>query len=211
MRYLLTGITTFCLAASTTVALRIHQGMNTWPHEQRAKVDRDHPVSGARASAPPVTSPLPPASSATTTPPTRELDNPRDPVSAEPLDNLTTAPITRVTHGLRIRFANERSAARFMQEPIAFFAALDLELLPDGTVRHARDADALDPPIIPVTCPLMGGTIDRTAKVYLLHRGYRIYFCCWSGCWEDFLANPSAYYAAYGLREQAGSLTELPR
>ena len=55
-------------------------------------------------------------------------------------------------------------------------------------------------------CPIMGGEIDPEGDVFILHRGFKVYFCCWSGCADEFLEDPSKHYAHYGLEEKDGKL-----
>ncbi len=41
-----------------------------------------------------------------------------------------------------------------------------------------------------VTCPVMGGTVDKT--LYADHNGKRVYFCC-TGCIAPFNKEPEKY------------------
>ena len=42
---------------------------------------------------------------------------------------------------------------------------------------------------IQTRCPMMGGKVNK--DLYADHSGKRVYFCCTSGCEEDFLKNPA--------------------
>ena len=55
-------------------------------------------------------------------------------------------------------------------------------------------------------CAIMGGDIDPDGDVFILHRGFKVYFCCWSGCADEFMQDPSKHYAHYGLEEKDGKL-----
>ncbi|MBZ0135445.1 MAG: hypothetical protein K8I27_03600 [Planctomycetes bacterium] len=111
-----------------------------------------------------------------------------------------------VYHGFKVHFADEKSIKKFKRRPIQYLTPLELEKTTDGEVKKVDPADFKDPPVIPDTCPMMGGDIFADDGVYILHRGYKIYFCCWNGCADDFIADPSKHYAVYGLEEKDGKL-----
>ena len=59
-------------------------------------------------------------------------------------------------------------------------------------------------------CPFMPESeVDPHCSVYLLHRGWKFYFCCWSGCGDQFLRDPSAWYDYYGLADKDGKLVRV--
>lgn len=134
-----------------------------------------------------------------------DLANKEDPVSGDTIEANVDQSV--VYHGFKVHFAEEKSIKKFKRRPIEFFVALKLELTKDGEVKQVDPADFKDTPVIPETCPLMGGDITTDDGVYIFHRGYKIYFCCWNGCWKDFLAEPAKYYGDYGLVEKDGKLT----
>lgn len=111
-----------------------------------------------------------------------------------------------VYHGFLIHFADEDAVARFKRQPIRYLQRLELEKTPKGEVIKVDASTFKDPPRMPQECPMMGGDITPEDEVYILHRGWRIYFCCWAGCADDFLEDPAAHYAVYGLEEKDGEL-----
>ena len=132
-----------------------------------------------------------------------DLKNKNDPVSGK---EVGESEHNVVYHGFKVHFAEEKSITKFKRRPIQYLASLELEKTTDGKVKKVDPADFKDPPIIPDTCPMMGGDIFADDGVYIFHRGYKIYFCCWNGCADDFLAAPSKHYAVYGLEEKDGKL-----
>lgn len=136
-----------------------------------------------------------------------DLKNAKDPVSGAEI--AEDGKIEAVYKGYRVRFADEKSLKKFKRRPVEFFVPLELELTADGEVKQVKAADFKDPPIIPAKCPMMGGDIVAEDGCYMFHRGWRIYFCCWNGCWSDFLKEPTKYYAEYGLQEKDGKLVPL--
>jgi YHS domain-containing protein len=133
-----------------------------------------------------------------------DLANKTDPVSGVEIPEGAQHYV--VHHGFKVHFADEKSIKKFKRRPIQYFVPLELEKTTDGKVKKVNAEDFKDPPIIPATCPFMGGDISKDDGVYIFHRGYRIYFCCWNGCWEDFLKEPSEYYGEYGLVDKDGKL-----
>lgn len=132
-----------------------------------------------------------------------DLENEKDPVSDKEVGDGEHHVIY---HGFKVHFADEKSIKKFKRRPIQFLTSLELEKTTDGDVKKVDPTDFKDPPVIPDTCPMMGGDVFAEDGVYILHRGYRIYFCCWNGCADDFLAESSKHYAAYGLEEKDGKL-----
>jgi YHS domain-containing protein len=132
-----------------------------------------------------------------------DLKNETDPVSG---DEVGDSEHHVVYHGFKVHFSEEKSIRKFKRRPIQFLATLELERTKDGEVNKVDPDDFKDPPIIPDTCPMMGGDIWVEDGVYIFHRGYKIYFCCWNGCADDFLAAPEKHYAVYGLEEKDGEL-----
>jgi YHS domain-containing protein len=138
----------------------------------------------------------------------QDLKNAKDPVSGNDVGADHDAHAHLVYHGFQIHFEDERTAARFKRRPVQFMQKLELELTSDGKVLKVDASKYQDPPSIPEECPMMGGDITKEDEVYILHRGWRIYFCCWSGCATDFLKEPGKHYAAYGLVEKDGKLVK---
>ena len=134
-------------------------------------------------------------------------DNSIDPVSGE---SITASHSYQLEyHGFTINFSSEQNRARFERRPIEFLHVLSLEKSSSGEVTLVDAASYADPPTMPAACPLMGGKIYPEDEVYILHRGWRIYFCCWSGCATNFLADPAKHYHHYGLVERKGQLVAL--
>jgi YHS domain-containing protein len=135
-----------------------------------------------------------------------DLANGKDPVTGGKVGDDHDNQAHVVYNGFRIHFADGNSIKKFKRRPIQYLVALELEKTTDGKVKKVNPDDFKDPPVIPATCPMMGGDIFADDGVYIFHRGYKIYFCCWSGCADDFLKEPSKHYAEYGLQEQDGKL-----
>ncbi len=133
-----------------------------------------------------------------------DLKNAKDPVSSKEIAQGVDHHV--VYHGFKIRFEGESTLKRFKRRPVQYFVPLGLELTAEREVKKVNPEDFKDPPVIPATCPFMGGDIIKEDGVYMFHRGYRIYFCCWNGCWEDFLKDPARHYGEYGLQEKDGKL-----
>ncbi|MCA8916697.1 MAG: hypothetical protein KDB90_14990 [Planctomycetes bacterium] len=133
-----------------------------------------------------------------------DLKNETDPVSGDKIGE--DAKHSVVYHGFKVHFSEDKSIAKFKRRPIQYCAALGLERTTEGEIKKVDPDEFKDPPTIAATCPIMGGDIVKEDGTYILHRGYRIYFCCWNGCWEKFLKEPSKYYGEYGLEEKDGKL-----
>jgi YHS domain-containing protein len=133
-----------------------------------------------------------------------DLKNAKDPVTGKEIAERADHHV--VYRGFKIRFEGESTLKRFKRRPVQYFVPLGLELTAKREVKKVNPEDFKDPPVIPATCPFMGGDIIKEDGVYMFHRGYRIYFCCWNGCWEDFLKDPAKHYGEYGLNEQDGKL-----
>lgn len=134
-----------------------------------------------------------------------DLKNARDPVGDEEIRGGDE--FSWVYKGFRVRFATERNRLKFQRNPVRFLQKLGLEM--QGEALAQVDAAAYRD-ARPAVCPLMGNAIPGDSDVFILHRGWRIYFCCWEGCWEQFLAEPARYYDAYGLLEKDGQLVAKP-
>jgi hypothetical protein len=134
------------------------------------------------------------------------LNNTLDPITGRVIGS---DPILLDYYGFQIRFADERSVAEFRNNEFRFLCRLSLEYLGPSSVKFVNAASF---PIRRVeTCFSMGGEIDYSDDVFLLHRGYKFYFCCWPphGCGQDFLDNPGEAYGHYGLRDEGGTLVEI--
>lgn len=134
-----------------------------------------------------------------------DLKNAKDPVNGKDItdDNRLTV----VYDGFKVHLDSARSVKKFKRRPVEYLVPLELEMDADGTVKQVKPSDFIAPPIIPEACPMMGSDIDPEGEVFIFHRGYKIYFCCWSGCAGDFLAKPE--YAVYGLKDQDGKLVPI--
>lgn len=133
-----------------------------------------------------------------------DLANKKDPVSGDEIPEGAAHHV--VYHGFKVHFADEKSIKKFKRRPIQYLVPLELEKTTDGKVKKVNPDDFKDPPVIPATCPMMGGDVFADDGVYIFHRGYKIYFCCWNGCADDFLKEASKHYAVYGLQEKDGKL-----
>lgn len=130
-----------------------------------------------------------------------DLGNATDPVTSAKLDDKKTV----VEHkGWKIGFADEASSKKFLKNPTRYSAKLSLEIGADGKWTKV-DASKYEKATAE-SCPIMGGDIDPEGDVFILHRGFKVYFCCWSGCPDEFLENPAKHYAHYGLVEKDGKL-----
>ncbi len=135
-----------------------------------------------------------------------DLKNKKDPVNKKEVGESTEHV---VYHGFKVHFAEAKSIKKFKRRPIQYLVALSLEKTKDGEVKKVDPADFKDSPTIPDVCPMMGGDIFPDEDVYIFHRGYKIYFCCWNGCADKFLKDPSKHYATYGLKEKDGKLVAI--
>jgi YHS domain-containing protein len=131
-----------------------------------------------------------------------DLGNENDPVTGEKLDETK---VTLEHKSWRIGFAKDESKKKFEKNPVRYYAKLSLEPGKDKLTKV--DASKYEKATAE-KCAIMGGDIDPDGEVYILHRGFKIYFCCWSGCADEFLKDPSKYYAHYGLEEKDGKLVK---
>lgn len=132
-----------------------------------------------------------------------ELENDLDPVSLNPVDKVVLS-----YKGFVIRFENDRTRERFRRKPIKYLNQLSLEPQVNGTVVQVNAATYQD--AVTELCPFMPESeVDPHGTVYLLHRGWRFYFCCWTGCGDQFMQNPALWYDYYGLKDRAGSLVRV--
>lgn len=129
------------------------------------------------------------------------LGNGSDPVNGAKLEGT---PLLLEHKQWRIGFASEETRKRFEKNPMRYYAKLSLEPTADGRLLKV-DGQAYEKALA-ADCPIMGGEIDPEGEVFILHRGFKIYFCCWSGCADEFLANAAKHYAHYGLIEREGKL-----
>lgn len=131
----------------------------------------------------------------------KELENANDPVSGKAAGDKPTV----LEHkGWKIRFETEANRDKFLKKPIRYYATLSLEPTGDGKLLKVDPAGYEK--AAPATCGIMGGDIDPDGDVFVLHRGFKVYFCCWSGCGDEFVANAAKYYDHYGLVEKDGKL-----
>ena len=131
--------------------------------------------------------------------PAKELENATDPVSGKAVGDKPTA---HEHKGWKIRFEGDANRDKFLKKPIRYYAKLSLEPTKDGKLLKV-DASKYEK-AAPATCGIMGGDIDADGDVFILHRGFKVFFCCWSGCADEFLADPAKYYDHYGLAEKDG-------
>ncbi|MCC7509161.1 MAG: hypothetical protein IT464_07275 [Planctomycetes bacterium] len=131
----------------------------------------------------------------------QELENVSDPVSGKAVGENPTV----LEHkGWKIRFENGANRDKFLKKPIRYYAKLSLEPTKEGKLLKV-DASKYEK-AAPATCGIMGGDIDADGDVFILHRGFKVFFCCWSGCGDEFIADPAKYYDHYGLVEKDGKL-----
>jgi len=130
-----------------------------------------------------------------------ELGNDTDPVSGV---KLGSAPAMLVHKSWRIGFESEANGRKFDKNPMRYYARLSLEPTTDGRLLKV-DGSSFEKALAS-ECPIMGGEIDPDGEVFIFHRGFKIYFCCWSGCPDEFLADAKKHYAHYGLVERDGKL-----
>ncbi|HRJ79280.1 MAG TPA: hypothetical protein PLF37_12290 [Planctomycetota bacterium] len=129
------------------------------------------------------------------------LGNESDPVSGAKLEGT---PVLLEHKHWQIGFASEDTRKRFEKNPMRYYAKLSLEPTTDGRLLQV-DGSRYERALA-ADCPIMGGEIDPEGEVFILHRGFKIHFCCWSGCADEFLANAAKHYAHYGLIERDGKL-----
>lgn len=132
-----------------------------------------------------------------------DLKNTLDPVTRKPI--AEPGKVTADYKGYRVHFESEATRARFTRKSLKYLNALSLEPQTDGSVKLVDATNWIDR--VTETCPLMEGSeVDPHGTVYLLHRGYKIFFCCWTGCGDGFMQDPARYYDWYGLVEKDGRL-----
>ena len=129
------------------------------------------------------------------------LGNESDPVSGAKLDGT---PVLVEHKKWRIGFASEETRKKFEKNPMRYYAKLSFEPTADG--RLLKVDGAKYEKALAAACPIMGGEIDPEGEVFILHRGFKFYFCCWSGCPDEFLVDARKHYAHYGLIERNGKL-----
>lgn len=210
MKYAIAFVLSFVVAAGAGALWRARTPLEAPLPETRptpaapapAPAPSAAPAHNHQAAPPPANVPqpvLPPLTQAT------ELKNTTDPVGGEPI--RAGDDFSWVYKGFRVRFATERNRLKFQRNPVRYLQKLGLEM--QGEALAQVDADSYRD-ARPAVCPLMGNEIPADSDVFILHRGWRIYFCCWEDCWEQFLAEPARYYDAYGLQEQGGQLVAKP-
>lgn len=133
-----------------------------------------------------------------------DLKNAKDPVDKG--DVKEQGKFTTVYYGFKVHFNSEENQKAFKLKPHVYVQRLSLELI-DGD-GHVKKVDATKyESAAPENCPICEMEIDAEGDVFILHRGFRIYFGCW-GCWKKFLAEPTKYYDAWGLQEKDGKLVK---
>lgn len=136
----------------------------------------------------------------------QDLKNEKDPVSLKPV--APDAAVTVDYKGFRVHFESQATRDKFNRKPLKYLNMLSLEPAVDGSVSLVDAATYQDR--VTDTCPVMvDSEVDPHGTVYLLHRGYKFFFCCWTGCGDAFMQDPAKYYAWYGLVEKDGKL--IPR
>lgn len=132
-----------------------------------------------------------------------DLKNAKDPVTLKPI--AEPGKFTVDYKGYRVHFATDATRAKFNRKSLKYLNSLSLEPQVDGSVRLVDASNWVD--CVTETCPLMEGSeVDPHGTVYLLHRGFKIFFCCWTGCGDGFMQDPARYYDWYGLVEKDGKL-----
>ncbi|MBX3473042.1 MAG: hypothetical protein KF754_01510 [Planctomycetes bacterium] len=132
-----------------------------------------------------------------------DLKNELDPVTRKPVTE--PGKVTVLYKGYRVHFASEATRERFNKKSLKYLNTLSLEPQVDGSVKLVDASNWVD--CVTETCPLMEGSeVDPHGTVYLLHRGFKIFFCCWTGCGDGFMQEPAKYYDWYGLVEKDGRL-----
>lgn len=134
-----------------------------------------------------------------------DLRNAHDPVSGAAIGDDHSAHAHAVFHGFQIHFESDDTSRRFTRRPDRFMQKLELERTLNGEIIKVNTAEYRTPKL-PVECPFCGMEIKPEDDIYILHRGFKIYFGCWGGCDQEFLEDPKSHYAAYGLEERDGKL-----
>ncbi|MHC4839562.1 MAG: hypothetical protein ACYTDT_01195 [Planctomycetota bacterium] len=215
MKYVLMFVTAFTLSAGIVAFARVSLGEPPRPDETAKEKPRDakpepkkdaHEGHGKKESKPEETPEKKPEKKDIWADDVKvDLKNVTDPVSGDEIDDKSKRHV--VFHGFKIFFNDAKTIKKFKRRPVQYLVPLELEMAKDRTVKQVKATDFTDPPVIPETCPMMGGDIFADEGVYMFHRGYKIYFCCWNGCATDFLDKPD--YAAYGLKEADGKLVSI--
>jgi YHS domain-containing protein len=131
-----------------------------------------------------------------------DLKNAKDPVSLAPVGAVTLD-----YKGYTVHFESDATRAKFERKPIKFLNMLSLEPHVDGSVTLVDASSYQD--AVTDFCPFMPESeVDPHGSVYLLHRGWKFFFCCWTGCGDKFMQNPAAAYDWYGLVERDGKLVK---
>lgn len=131
-----------------------------------------------------------------------DLKNAKDPVSLLPVGTVTAE-----YKGYLVHFESDATKTKFERKPIKFLNMLSLEPHPDGSVTLVEASNYQD--AVTEFCPFMPESeVDPHGTVYLLHRGWKIFFCCWTGCGDYFMQDPPAAYGYYGLVERDGKLVK---
>ena len=205
MRYALAFLAAFALLAGVAAFLRVRGGApaaeNT-PHVSEPEPPHSEPNDGKtgheHADDKPESEPATPVPEGVT-----DLKNGRDPVTGAAISDA--AAFTETWKGFLVHFADAASRDRHRQDPIRYSAKLDLAMEGPDDVKQV-DPSTFRMSVLPDECPFCGQELDPEGDVYILHRGFKIYFGCWMGCPTEFLKNPGEYYEDYGLAEHDGKL-----
>lgn len=129
-----------------------------------------------------------------------DLKNDKDPVTLKPV-----ADITFEYKGYLVHVESDATRDKFENKPIKYLNMLSLEPRADGSVLLVDASSYQD--AVTDFCPVMTESeVDPHGSVYLLHRGWKVFFCCWSSCGDEFLRDPAKFYDWYGLVERDGKL-----
>ncbi len=207
MKYALAFLAAFVVVATAVAVIRLNVSNSHADHGNRATETDGADAHAGHKTDPPSGPGKPrqaghPLDGAVRT----DLKNKTDPVNGVTIGDDHDKHFHTVFHGFLIHFATDDTLARFKRRPTQFMQKLGLEQTSKGDVLKVDASSYRNPPVIPDVCPMMGGDVDPDGDVYILHRGWRIYFCCWMGCATDFLADPTPHYAVYGLTERDGKL-----
>lgn len=208
MKYLLSFIAAFAVMAGTTALVRVHsQGAgpeakgNAPAGDDHAGHDKKDAHSGHGKEAKEEKSPEWDGKVKV------DLKNKTDPVTGGAIGDDHDKHAHAVFHGFQIHFVDDKSVQRFKRHPRRYMQKLELEQTLDGSVVKV-DASTYVTPKLPEECPFCGMKIDADGDVYILHRGFKIFFGCWGGCDGKFLKDAAANYAHYGLVEKEGKLVK---
>ena len=136
-----------------------------------------------------------------------DLKNKTDPVTDAAIGDDHDKHAHAVFHGFQIHFTDDDSITRFKRHPKRYMQKLELEQTLEGGVVKV-DASTYVTPELPDECPFCAMKIDPDGEIYILHRGFRIYFGCWGGCDTKFLKDAAANYAHYGLIDKDNRLVK---